>query len=107
MGSGGYEAIDLGTATFALGAMTGCEDLVAYEQCGSSGDYKCYQPVWTKNNVHEGVNWDDWRAETEDLPEDAMFEALVDFNTSSYVMTCGSNGGSDEETSAQRIVQAH
>jgi len=92
--SDNYQELDGGQCIFALGAMTGCHDLLAImSDDGESWSVCKVGP--TTNHVHDlgGMKVSDTVA------SDQLLTMLADFDQKNFVMCCGSQqGGSDRET---------
>jgi len=100
-----YSELDGGMSTFAFGAMTGCngKDLIWYKRSDDGSAWNTRECNYTSNKPH------DWEGACpgDDLSDDDMLAALQDFDTSNFLMCCGSNSGSDSDTSGQGVVQGH
>jgi len=111
--AGSYEHIDGGDPLFALGMLSGCQDLIEFRELEKNRHWVCLKAEYrscvphsndnrmvsgTWHNGDDGGSGKNWRA---------VLNLLAEYDAKDYLMCCGSHSGSDTTRNSWGVVQGH
>lgn len=102
---GGYDNLDGGMSSFAMGAMAGTEDVYfcILDEDDDNQSWKVLKTVPKEDDVHGDIDQElDCKPS---LPD--FLDMLADWDAQDFLMCAGSHQGSDSDTDDSGVVQGH
>lgn len=110
--AGSYEHIDGGDPLFALGMLSGCQDLIEFREEKDKkwvclkAEYESCIPHCNANRMAPGM-WHDGTDGGTPKNWRAVLNLLAEYDAKDYLMCCGSHSGSDTTRNSFGVVQGH
>ncbi|CAE8667277.1 unnamed protein product [Polarella glacialis] len=111
--AGGYQNINGGVSTFAMGMLTGCTDLLTLQK-QKDDSWQCWSNVFKSSNPQSSDNqeikscpWPDGTPGDKGKSIQEVLKFLEQWDAQNYLMCAGSDGGTNAEKSPDGIILGH
>jgi len=111
--AGSYEHINGGDPLFALGMLSGCQDLIEFRELEKNRHWVCLKAEYRSCHPHSNDNrmvsgmWHDGGDGSTGKNWRAVLNLLAEYDAKDYLMCCGSHAGSDTTRNSFGVVQGH